>query len=228
MDIFTRIYTVIQAYINKFLDRVEDPEKLLDQALSDMEEGFRQSKVELARAIADEKRLRKQLDQNIDQVKEWGAKAILAVQKGDDDLAREALKRKNSYETLQQELESHWHAQKDVTDKLKDGLKTLQLKIDEAKRKRNLLLSRQQRAMLQKKVYEALHSGSANSPSQTLNKLEEKISLLEAESSALENLEHDSLDDRFKSLEASDDLENELSALKKKYLADASDEPDQI
>ena len=78
--------------------------------------------------------------------------------------------------------------------------------------------------MLQKKVYESLDSGSRNSPSQTLNKLEEKISLLEAESAALESIESDSLDERFKSLEASNDLELELTELKKKYLTDSGDE----
>jgi len=218
MNIFKRLAQVIRAYINTFLDRVEDPEKLLDQALTEMEENFRQSKVDLARAIADEKRLKTQLEQNKKQVDHWAASAILAVQKGDDDLAREALKRKNNYAALQLELETHWRSQNEMTEKLKDGLRKLQLKIEEAKRKRNLLISRQQRALLQKKVYEALHSGSAGSPSTTLNKLEEKISHLEAESAALENLEGDSLDERFKSLELSDELEHELKELKNKYL----------
>jgi len=218
MGIFKRISMVIRSFVNRLLDRVEDPEKILDQALNEMEENFRRSKVDLARTIADEKRLKKQLDQNRDQAEQWSAKAVLAVKKGDDNLAREALKRKNSYEVLTKEIEEHWRTQKDITDQLKDSLRQLQMKIDEAKRKRNLLVTRRQRALLQKKVYESLKSASGSNPASTFNKLEEKISSLEAESAALESLEQDTLEEKFKALSATSNVENQLSDLKKKFL----------
>lgn len=220
MGIFKRIFTIIKAYVNQWLNRVEDPQKLLDQSLQDMEENLRRAKVDLARAIADEKRLNKQLESNTSQAEQWQAKAVLAVKSGNDELAREALKRKQSYDALVKDFEGHWKSQKDAVDALKESLRVLQNKIEEAKRKRNLLVSRQQRALLQQKVHEAIQSASALDPSSTLSKMEEKISTLEAESAALESLENDSLEERFKSLEASSGVENELAALKEKHLSE--------
>jgi len=218
MNMVKRIITTVKAWINHLLDRAEDPEKVLNQALTEMEESFRRAKVDLARAMADQKRLENQVRHNRDRVKEWNAKAILAVQKGNDELAREALKRKSSYESLKSELNTHLKSQSQVTDQLKDSLRSLQLKIEEMRRKKNLLISRQQRALLQQKINESLKATSTKDPGYILNKLEEKINNLEAESAALESIESSSLEEKFKALENSSDLEDELSDLKRQYL----------
>lgn len=209
---------IIKSYINNFLNKVEDPEKLLDQALSEMEENYRRSKVELAKAVADEVRLKKKLTENTTLSEEWEVKAVLAVKKGNDDLAREALKLKARYDEIILQIGESWKFQKEATDNLKNSLKQLQMKIDEAKRKRNLLVTRQQRALLQKKIYTTINSANGTNPLSTLNQMEEKIANLEAESEAIKSLGGDSLDEKFNSLQANSDLEKRLSELKKKYL----------
>ena len=150
--IFSRLGTLIKSNINDLISKAEDPEKMLSQVLVDMKNQLVEAKKQVAVAIGDEKRLKKQWDDQVAQAKEWERKAMMAVHAGDDELAKEALVRQKEHEDLTAQFEQQWHLQKDAVDKLKDQLRTLNNKIEEAKRKKNILVARAKRAEAQKTI----------------------------------------------------------------------------
>src|SRR5262245_6174733 len=156
MAILDRIATVIRSNLNALINQAEDPEKMLDQILIDMRQQLQEAKREVATAIADEKRLAAQLEAAQEQVREWDRRAVLAVQRGEEELAREALRRKAEQQQLAVGYQSQWEAQRTSTESLKQALRMLSEKIDEASRKKNLLIARQKRAEAQKHIHEVM------------------------------------------------------------------------
>jgi phage shock protein A len=215
MGIFKRIADVFKSNVNDLIDKAEDPEKMLEQITREMEVNFREAKVQVAKAIADEKKLASQLEQNKLQAADWEKKAVAAVQQGRDDLAKEALKRKNSFAELAAGFEKQWQDQKNVSESLKTSLRTLESKIDEAKRKRNLLIARSKRAEAQQTIHSAMSKMTDNGAFATFARMEDKVSEIEARTSATIELETDTMEDQFKQLEAGSGVDDELAALKK-------------
>ena len=156
MGIFDRISTILRANINDLLDKAEDPEKMLDQIIRDMDNEIREAKYQVANMIAQEKGLKADLDEGQSLSVEWQKKAELAVQKGADDLAREALRRKNDYDAHVQVYTTQWQAQKQVVEKLKSQLDALQTKYDDAVRNRDVLIARYKAAAAQRQVSDTL------------------------------------------------------------------------
>jgi phage shock protein A len=157
--------------------------------------------------IADEKRLKKQLEEQGELGKEWERKAMMAVRAGDDTLAKEALRRKGEHDNQVAEFAKQWDLQKQAVDKLKDQLRTLNDKIEEAKRKKNILIARQKRAEAQKAIQDTMRGLSDNSAFDTFDRMSQKVDQLEAESEASVELggelAGDTLQQKFKKLEAS-------------------------
>ncbi len=205
MGIFSRLGTLIRSNLNDLISKAEDPEKLLNQVLVDMKTQLVEAKKQVALAIGDEKRLKKQVDEQRKHADEWERRAMLAVQAGDDELAKEALSRQREHEDLLSQFEQQWVVQKDAVDKLKEQLRILNDKIEEAKRKRNLLIARQKRAEAQKTIQATMAGLSDTSAFDTFERMAERIEQIEAEAEAGTevnlNLEGDSLTQRFKKLE---------------------------
>ena len=143
MGIFSRLGTLIKSNLNELISKAEDPQKMLNQIVLDMQNQLVEAKKQVAVSIADEKRLKKQLDEQSELSKEWERKAMMAVRGGDDVLAKEALRRKQEHDTQIVEFAKQWDLQKQAVDKLKEQLRTLNDKIEEAKRKKNILIARQ-------------------------------------------------------------------------------------
>ena len=152
MGIFDRFKTVVSSNINDLISKAENPEKMLNQLLIDMNEQMIESKKAVAMAIADEKKLEREAAENKRQGEEWEKKAMLAVRSNRDDLAKEALVRKQEFEGYAAQLFTQWQAQKESVEKLKISLRELQNKIDEASRKKNILIARAKRAEAQDKI----------------------------------------------------------------------------
>jgi phage shock protein A len=216
MGIFGRMSDIFKANINEMIDKAEDPAKMMDQMIREMQEQLREAKIEVAKAIADEKRLHQQLKQNQVQSKNWESKAMLALKKGDEGLAKEALKQKKTYDGLATSIEPQWQQQNGLSSKLKDSLRALESKIDEARRKKELLVARQKRAEAQKKIHDVMSGLSDNSAFATFERMEQKVMEVEAQADAAVELQMDSLDDQFRALEAGSDVDDELAALKAK------------
>ena len=216
MGIFGRISDVLKANVNELIDKAEDPAKMMDQMLREMQEKLREAKIEVAKAIADEKRLHQQLKQNEIQSKNWESKAMLALKKGDERLAKEALKQKKTYDGLAISIRPQWEQQESLSSKLKDSLRALESKIDEARRKKEILIARQKRAEAQKKIHDVMTGLNDRSAFSTFDRMEQKVMEIEAQADAAVELEMESLDDQFKALEAGSDVDDELAALKAK------------
>ncbi len=207
MGIFSRIGSLIKSNINDLISKAEDPEKMLNQVLLDMQSSLVDAKKQVAVAIADEKRLQKQLETEQEKGKEWERKAMLAVRANDDNLAREALARKQEHDNIGGQYQQQWMQQKAAVDKLKDALRLLNNKIEEAKRKKNILVARKKRAEAQKTIASTMSGLTDTSAFDTFDRMSAKIDQLEAEAEAGSELANemtgDTLESRFKQLETS-------------------------
>jgi len=217
VPILNRISLLFRANVNEMLDHAEDPEKTLDQAVRDMASGIQQAKTQVAETIAQKNLTQAHLDDAQHLSAEWGTKAQLAVQKGADDLAREALRRKRDYDANAQVYATQLAGQTQVVDKLKGDLQALEAKYEEVSRNREVLIARHKTAQAQQKVQQSVAALSGMDPTSELARMQQKIQLEEARASAAAELEGSSLDSRFAALSAQDSgLEDELAALKAK------------
>lgn len=217
MGIWERISRVFRANVNDAISQAEDPEKILNQLILDMQRQLVDAKKQVAVAIADEKRLGKQVTKDHGLSDDWKAKAVQAVKAQRDDLATLALARHKQHAGLAADLEAQWQKQKASTEQLKDTLQQLNGKIEEAKRKKGLLIARSRRADAQKQIQATLHGLSESSAFDTFAKMEERVEAKEAEADAQtelsEQMTGDGLARQFEDLEA-DAGGDELAALK--------------
>jgi phage shock protein A len=231
MGIFDRFRTVVSSNINDLINKAENPEKMLNQLLLDMNEQMIESKKAVAMAIADEKKLERDAAENKRQAEDWEKKAMLAVRANRDDLAKEALVRKQEYEGYATQLFTQWQAQKDSVEKLKVSLRELQNKIDEASRKKNILIARAKRAEAQDKINKTMSSISGNkSAFDTFERMSKKVDELEARTEAAKELEDvtsgATLEKQFAQLESSGvGADGMLEDLKRKMLTQDAGSP---
>ena len=236
---FTKLSTLIKSNINDLISRAEDPEKMLNQIIIDMRDQLAKAKREVAAAIADERKLKAQLDDEAKQARDWEHRAMLAVKEGRDDLAKQALIRQQEHAERAQVIQQTWQEQAGETESLKGSLRQLNDKIEEAKRKRNLLIAKQKRAQAQRRIHETMSGLSDTSAFEAFNRMAEKIEEQERQSIAQaevsEALGGDSLEQDFVRLEEAGgpggaDVEDKLLALKSQMglLGDGSEEPKQL
>jgi phage shock protein A len=220
MGIFARIARLIKANLNAMISGAEDPEKVLTQILEDMGNQLMEAKQQVAVAIADEKRLAKQAQAEKEKVAEWERRAMLAVRAGNDQLAKEALARKADISTLAEQYQTQWQKQKTSVDQLKLALRALNNKIEEAKRKKTLLVARQKRAEAQSKIQETMSGLKNASAFEAFDQMASKVDQIEAQAEAhaelTEEYSGDTLALKFSELSASAGAEEDLVALKRK------------
>jgi phage shock protein A len=239
MGMFTKLSTLIKSNINDLISRAEDPEKMLNQIIIDMRDQLAKAKREVAAAIADERKLKAQLDDEVKQARDWEHRAMLAVKEGRDDLAKQALIRQQEHAERAQVIQQTWKEQATETESLKGSLRQLNDKIEEAKRKRNLLIAKQKRAQAQRRIHETMSGLSDTSAFEAFNRMADKIEEQERQSIAhaevSEALGGDSLEQDFLKLESGGagggaDVEDKLLALKSQMglLGDGAEEPKQL
>lgn len=208
MGLFGRFKRVIRSNINDMISRAENPEKMLNQLITDMHDQLIESKKSVALAIADEKKLERQYLQHHDQAEEWEQKAVLALRNNREDLAKEALLRKQDYEGLVRQYREQWEAQRNSTEQLKVSLRQLQDKIEEAQRKKNLLIARAKRAEAQKRIQATMSRTADTSAFEAFDRMAAKVEQIEAEAEATQELEgptsEEALEQKFAALESSD------------------------
>jgi phage shock protein A len=220
MSIWKRISTLLKSNINSIISSAEDPEKNINKLIVDMREQFVEARKQVAIAIADEKRLKRQYQQEAKKAAEWEKKAMMAIKAGRDDLARQALARKGEHEGISAGFQEQWMAQKKASDQLREALQMLNTKIQEAGRKKNLIIARQKRAEAQKKIYDTMSGVKNNSAFDTFARMEEKVDRMEAEGEAAMELSGDMGDNlsmEFSDLESSPVAQDDaLASLKAK------------
>ncbi|BAU67366.1 phage shock protein A, PspA [Stanieria sp. NIES-3757] len=214
MGLFDRLSRVVRANLNDLVSKAEDPEKVLEQAVIDMQEDLVQLRQAVARAIATQKRTEQQYNKNQTEANQWQQRAQLALSKGDENLAREALLRKKSFNDAALTLKSQLDQQMTNVDSLKRNLIALESKISEAKTKKDMLKARANAAKAQKQLQETIGGIDTRSAMGAFERMEDKVMQLEAESQSAAELGGMGLEQQFAALEAGSGVEDELAAMK--------------
>ncbi len=219
MGFFDRLATLIKSNLNDLISKSEDPEKMLTQIIVDMNSQLVEVKKQVAVAIADQKRLERQWQGEKAVADEWHKKAMLAVKAGDDELAKEALMRKKEHEQLSTGYEDQFKKQTAAVNQVKLALQALNSKIGEAKRKKDLLIARNNRAKAMEEIQKAMGKLSDTSAFDAFQRMEQKIeqreSEVEAQGELSEEFSGDILKNKFARLEATAGADADLEALKK-------------
>lgn len=219
MTILNRVANILRANINDLLDRAEDPEKMLNQITQDMAEAIKEAKAQVTETIAQENLLRSNLDKSRELSAQWQEKAELAVEKGQDDLARECLHRKRDFEANATVYESQLTSQHQTVEKLKSDLQALESKYEELKRNREILIARHKAAAAQTKIQRTMVGVTSIDYTSELSRMEDKISLEEARAAASAEMSGATLDARLEALSSGEKdaaIEDELQTLKSK------------
>jgi phage shock protein A len=220
MGIFSRLAQLIRSNLNDLISKSEDPEKMLNQVVLDMSNQLTEAKKQVAASIADEKRLAKQFEQEAANSAEWERRAMMALRAGNEELAKEALARKKEHDALALTYKDQWGKQKAAVDHLKRALRLLNDKIEEAKRKKNVLIARKKRAEAQKAIQDTMSGLRDQSAFETFDRMAGKIDQMEAEAEAegemQEEYSGDTLASQFTNLEKTAGADEDLVALKRK------------
>ena len=220
MGLFDRFSTLWRSNINDLISRAENPEKMLNQLIIDMKSQLAKAKQEVATAIADERKLEADAGAMKKQAEEWERRAMLAVQEGRDDMAKQALMRYNEHLQGAQQLHETWLKAKSETEGLKLSLRQLNDKIEEAKRKKNILIARARRAEAQQRIQETMSGMSDKSAFESFERMAEKIEATERKALASAELQEefsgDKLARQFEVLEYKGSSDQQLLELKAK------------
>ncbi|MCH2048042.1 MAG: PspA/IM30 family protein [Trichodesmium sp. ALOHA_ZT_67] len=218
MGIFDHFWRVIRANVNSLISNAEDPEKILEQTIKNMQNDLVKLRQVVAEAIATQKQTERQSYQAKSTADEWYRRAHLALQKGQENLAREALTRRNSYQETATVMKVQMEQQKQVVEKLKQNMKQLEHKVSEAKLKKNMYIARARSARASEKLNKMLDLVNTGNTLSTFEAMEEKITQLESQSQMIAELGIDSLEKKFNTLEGDNHIEAELKAMKAKIL----------
>ena len=214
MGFFDRVGRLFRANLNDLVSRAEDPVKILEQSVADMQSDLIKLRQAVATAIASQKRIQNQAEQAENQAQTWYQRAELALKKGEEDLAKEALSRRKTYQETATALNSQLTAQGGQVETLKKNLLALEGKIAEARTKKDMLKARAQAAQAQAQLQGAVGGLSTDSSMAAFERMEEKVQALEAQGQAAAEIAGADLDSRFQALESGDDVDADFEALK--------------
>ncbi len=214
MGIFTRFKDIVASNINVMLDKAEDPEKLIKLMIREMEDTLIELKSTCAGTIASQKKVQRLLDDTVERETFWGNKADLAVTKGRDDLARQALIEKRRFTQRAEAVEEELAELAGISDQYREDIQALENKLKSAREKQRLLVQRHIRAAKKKKAHEEIRRADSAEIMQKFDEMESHIERMEAEADLVNYGRKNNLEQAFDDLEADDDIENQLAALK--------------
>jgi phage shock protein A len=218
MSVLTRFVDIVNANLNAALDKAEKPEHTLRLIVQEMEEALVEIRSHAAGFIAEKKQVERKIETLQSQAKEWVSKAELALSKGREDLARQALVVKGESEQEVAELHEHLNSINEALSKLSADADQLQAKLDEAKQKQSAIAKRERVAVVQLNSRKTLDKNKLESASRKYEALQQKVEALESQVEAYDLTSNPSLAESFRQLEADAKLEDELAALKKKVV----------
>ena len=208
-----RLVQVIKAAFNVLLGKVEDPQMMLEQSYNELQSNVISVRQAVAQAIATEKQLETQLQKNKDQAGTWQNRAGMAVQQNNDELARQALQRKQQYAQAAADLETQLKSQKEATNNLRSRLGELENELTKANTKKQVLIARDKAAKATIKANEILSKTNSSGALSVMERMESKVQEKEAKASALGELSGDSLEKQFKNFEGKVSAETVYMAL---------------
>jgi phage shock protein A len=217
MGIFTRFRDIVSSNINAMLDKAEDPEKLIKLMIREMEDTLVELKASCAGVMANTKKFQRQGEEAQSRSKYWEEKAELAVNKGRDDLAREALVEKRRHtervEALEQEIAEH----NGLVDQYQEDIRQLEERLRSAQEKQRMLVQRHIRANKRRRAQEEIRRVDSAESMFKFEDLENRIERMEAEADMVNFGKKPSLEAEFDSLVVDEEIENELKTLKSSF-----------
>lgn len=216
MSFLGRIKDLLSANINDLLDKAEDPEKMANEYLRQLNDQYYQTKTEVASAKADENRLQQKMVQYYSEAEKWQGNAEAALRAGKEDLARAALQRKNQARKMGEQYEQQYKTQAEQVDELEEGLGNLETRITETKAKRDLIIAKKNRVKTQESLQQTMRSLGRVSALDKLDMLEDRIDDRLAHAEAMADLESNTLENQFQQLEQQAGVDSELEELKRK------------
>ncbi|HEY9845791.1 MAG TPA: PspA/IM30 family protein [Candidatus Caenarcaniphilales bacterium] len=222
MGLFDRVSRVVRSNLNAAVSSAEDPEKILDQTVIDMQEDLVQLRQAVAQAMASQKRLQQQYNQSQTQANEWQRRAQLALQKGDENLAREALGRRKTFTETANGMQGQLTQQGTQVEALKRNMIALESKLAEAKTKKEMLTARARAAKASEQINKVMGRVNTTSAIGAFDRMEDKVLQMEARSEAVAELATDNLESQFAALESGSDVDAELEAMKAELLGPAT------
>ncbi|MCU0523490.1 MAG: PspA/IM30 family protein [Elainella sp. Prado103] len=215
MGLLDRLGRVIRANLNSLISQAEDPEKILEQTVLDMQDDLIQLRQAVAHAIATQKRTERQCAQARTNAEEWYRRAQLGLQKGDELLAREALSRRQTFLQTAQAMQAQIDQQRSIVDQMKSNMRSLEAKLAEAKTKKDMYIARARSAQAARRLNEMLSTGDPRNSTAAFERMEQRVLDLEAQAEAIAELSSgNALDQRFQALESNSNVDAELAALK--------------
>jgi phage shock protein A len=214
MGIFTRFRDIISSNISAILDKAEDPEKLIKLMIREMEDTLVEIKAACAGAMASSKKVQRQLDTLHERIRYWEEKAEIAVKKGRDNLAREALVEKRRYARHMDSLASESTEHNLLIEQYQDDIRQLEDKLKSARDKQRLLVQRHIHANRKRQAQEEIRRVDSSEAMLKFDELENRIERMEAEADLVNFGKKTVLEAEFDSLGVDDEIEKELQALK--------------
>lgn len=218
MGFFNRISRLVRANVNQLVNGAEDPEKVLQQTVLDMQSDLVSMRQAVAQAIATQKRTERQCEQAKRTADEWYSRAQLALQKGDEDMAKDALTRRQTYQQTAQTLTPQIIQQRTIVQQLKDNMVQLERKIADARTQKDMYIARARAAQSSVRLNEMMsdHASSTNA----FEKMEARVLDLEAQAEVSATLGTDAVDRQFVQLESQGNVDAQLAQLKAELLED--------
>lgn len=222
MGLFDRTFRALRANLNGMVNQAEDPEKILEQALVDMEDNLWQLRQAMAQAIATQKRTERQSAQATATAQEWYNRAELALGKGEESAARQALTRRQTALESAQVMENQLAQQRQVVAAMKDNMHRLETKIAEAKIQKDLYIARARSAEASQRLQAMIGGVGSGGTMAAFDKVEQRVLDLEAQAEALKELSGDPLERQFVALEGTQTpVDRELEAMKTRLAGSA-------
>jgi phage shock protein A len=216
MSIFSRVRDLMSANINAMLDSAEDPEKMADEYLRQLNNELYEAKTNVASAMADATKLNTKETQYSVETDQWATKAEAALRAGDEELAKAALARKVHASKLAAQYKEQSDAQDQQVEALQQALVQLETRISETRAKKELIVAKKNRAQTQEAIQRAARGIGSNNALDKLDQLEERVDDRLAKANAMSKLEGDTLENKFRDLERDSEVDSELAELKKR------------
>jgi phage shock protein A len=216
MALLERVATLVRANLNDLIDKAEQPEKMIKQVILDMQNQLLQVKTQVAIAIADQHLLMKKQKENEQTSEDWVRRAELAVSKGEDDLARAALDRSISAKNMAASFGEQVADQTSQVENLKTALRKLELKLQEAQNKSDVLIAQHRRSRTLERASDARMELNGESNGAAFDRLKNRVARDEAVSQAKAGMAGENIDDRLAALEKDDAVEKLLAEIKAK------------
>jgi phage shock protein A len=223
MGIFTRLSDIVNSNINAILDKAEDPEKIIRMVIQEMEDTLVEVRSSAAKAIADQKDVERRLRKLSQAQDDWERKAELAISKGRDDLAKGALIEKAKVADMVDHLAAEVAMLREALDANEGDVIKLEAKLREARAKKATLQARHKTASAKVRVKKNLYDGRIQEAFDRFDKIDQRLDRVEAEAEAMDLGKGQTIAEEIAGLEADDDIEQELAALKAKSAAAANE-----